>query len=48
MTSYNNSSISYTFIIRGDLQSLIKEVNANLDLQVINVEEDFISIELNN
>ena len=48
ITSYNNSTISYTFIIRGNLESFMKEVNANLDLQVINVEEDFISIELNN
>ena len=48
MTSYTNSLLSYTFIIKGDSESFVKEVNANLDLQVINIEEDSISIELNN
>ena len=48
MISYTNSLLSYTFIIKGDSESFVKEVNANLDLQVINIEEDSISIELNN
>ena len=48
MTSYTNSLLSYTFIIKGDSESFVKEVNANLDLQVINIEEDSILIELNN
>ena len=48
MISYTNSLLSYTFIIKGDSESFVKEVNANLDLQVINIEEDSILIELNN
>ncbi len=48
MTSYTNSLLSYTFIIKGDSESFVKEVNANLDLQVINIDEDSILIELNN
>ena len=46
--SYFDSSLSYAFTINGSMESFIKEIDANLDLQFIEMKNDTILIELNN
>ena len=46
--SYFDSSLSYAFTINGSMESFMKEIDANLDLQFIEMKNDTILIELNN
>ena len=47
INSYKDNSISYTLLINGDVESFMKQIEANPSIQLVEVNQNIISALLN-